>query len=59
MALTSGVRGSRSVTNNRKAVMDSNRPNLDIQAKNLIYVSQLQPGGVKMITQTIKDWELD
>jgi len=39
--------------------MDSNRPNLDIRAKNLIYVSKLQPGGVKMITQTIKDWELD
>ena len=39
--------------------MDSNRPNLDIQAQNLIYVSKLQPGGVKVITQTIMDWELD
>jgi len=59
VALTGGVRGSRSATNNRKAVMNRNRPNLYIQAQNLIYVFKPQSGGVKVITQTIMDWELD
>ena len=39
--------------------MNRNRPNLYIQAQNLIYVFKPQSGGVKVITQTIMDWELD
>ncbi len=57
--LTNGARASRLVISNGATGMDSNRPNFDCQARELINKFEPQPGGVKGITQNIMGWELD
>ena len=57
--LTNGARASRLATSNGKAGMDSNRPNVDCPARELINEFEPRLGGVKRITQTIIGWELD
>ena len=57
--LTNGARASRLVISNGTTGMDSNKSNLDCQARELINKFEPRPGGIAGITQNIMGWELD